>query len=618
MTQALPAQALSPQALPAPAAPVTAEAGRADRDGPGRAARSRSREALEGVLFHLMVAAAVIVCQVAATPARSLNADNTWHFRFARDVMSGTGLYWAAVDANRLFPDLLVSMAAYALPGGDAFTGWKVSFYVLSGLLLYLSLWLLSVPLYAAVRERRAFVVTAVAAFLALALVTPFWDRWLLDPGNHGTALPACFAALAALLWMNRTGRLDPGLILAFIVAAALSVAANRYLLIAFLAPLGAAVLLAWLVERVRARRAAPEARRPWLLLVLAAVVGIAALWGVFGWQMISDLGWHQLTVRGGIPPLPESEYLAWLDTRWNRLASGVAESVKLSWDVVIGLALLAAMILVAGLGLAGALRRGGLSAWEGNRLILVELAGLGAAASLLFLLVQADNAEPFQFRFIAVPVALALVALALGPARLARLVPGYAGAGAAALVLLGLTALTVVESAERQRDVVREEAYIQRGVGQLEARLRALGGSALGGSALGGSNGAPMRGFSEYWIANDVSVRSKVLQVETLEPDQGLKFRFFNNNAAHLCGGGFFYILHDDRKDEPRKAQMLAKLGPPVHSEVVDLARFPRVNLFIYESRVLQERVVDEAKEAAARLFPDFRCGPSPGAAVP
>lgn len=68
--------------------------------------------------FHLTCLAFLVAAQAPMIDTREMSADNTWHFRLARDILSGREIYWAGVDANRFFPDLLFSMAAVVLPFG--------------------------------------------------------------------------------------------------------------------------------------------------------------------------------------------------------------------------------------------------------------------------------------------------------------------------------------------------------------------------------------------------------------------------------------------------------------------------------------------------------------------
>lgn len=218
---------------------------------------------VRAIAFYAALVLALVAGQIIYTPARFLNPDNMWHFRFARDLATGRDIFWSAIDANRLFPDLVFSRVALALPGGGNFGTWIFWFYLLVVLSLSLSIYALSRGFHDSEPARRTFLVTMAGTISVFLLAFPFWDRWFLDPGNHGTALPVCFACLALLFTANRRKLLSPPAGLAFLLGAALVVGSNRYLLIVFVTPLFAALLLVWGPNvSGRARHALPVGSR--------------------------------------------------------------------------------------------------------------------------------------------------------------------------------------------------------------------------------------------------------------------------------------------------------------------------------------------------------------------
>ncbi|CAA9321970.1 MAG: hypothetical protein AVDCRST_MAG90-1055, partial [uncultured Microvirga sp.] len=72
----------------------------------------------ETLTVHATLLVFMLGALLVQVPTRGISADNSWHFRLARDILAGIPVYWSAVDANRLFPDLLYSIGAMLLPSG--------------------------------------------------------------------------------------------------------------------------------------------------------------------------------------------------------------------------------------------------------------------------------------------------------------------------------------------------------------------------------------------------------------------------------------------------------------------------------------------------------------------
>jgi hypothetical protein len=73
------------------------------------------------VAIHLWLMVVLCAAQLLSASSRMMVGDNNWHFRLARDIVERKPVWWAAVDGNRLFPDLLFSIVAVALPGGTVY-----------------------------------------------------------------------------------------------------------------------------------------------------------------------------------------------------------------------------------------------------------------------------------------------------------------------------------------------------------------------------------------------------------------------------------------------------------------------------------------------------------------
>lgn len=329
-------------------------------------------------------------------------------------------------------------------------------------------------------------------------------------------------------------------------------------------------------------------------MTVAAAVAGHGA------WLLLGSLSWHRLALEPTWFAFPDHNYLEWLGTRVDTLRTAILASMNETIDVVVGVGVLSATIPASAVLLARAIQRGPMSSSAENQLIFGMLAACSALSSLVFLVAAVDRSGAWQFRFIAVPTAFAVVFLSsLAVQPLQRLVVR----GRTALLgiaLLGLLALTAILSAHRQSFWVPEEKEFERALAELERMIAARAGSKAG----------PLRGFSEYWIANEITTKSKLLRVATLDPGKP-RFRFMLNNAEDLCEEGYFFILHNGVGDQPKRTELLAMLGQPTHTEMIDLVKYRRTTIYFYEPNVLMSRIVDEGRNAAARLFPTFGCGP-------
>src|SRR5262249_22074625 len=124
------------------------------------------------ILLSLVMSEALL----APTLANSLNADDTWHFKWASDILAGNPIFWSGVDANRIFPDLLFSLMAAVLPGGQSYDIWLIYFLGISGFSLGISLILLSRALYTESPERLLFFAWSCTTFVAVTTTLSFWS----------------------------------------------------------------------------------------------------------------------------------------------------------------------------------------------------------------------------------------------------------------------------------------------------------------------------------------------------------------------------------------------------------------------------------------------------------
>lgn len=555
-----------------------------------------------GLVLHVLVVAFIVATQILYTPARDLGPDNTWHYRLAHDIVTGVPVYWAGLDGNRLFPDLLFSIAAFVLSGRAQFEGWLPYFYVLFFLTTYLSLIALAATLYDEVIERRAFVLLAVAGFWAFELAAPFWPRWFFDPGNHGTGLPVAIACLALAFYMNRNRRFDWLAAVVFVLAASLLVGSNRFLFIAFLGPLLLA-LIGLLVAQTAARRVEqrnavltlpPRRRTPLPALVL--MTGVAIIGSYLAYRTLSTLSWHKATTFMGISFLDRDLSLEWAVEKLGREVDDFRGFfVTMNKQVAVGPALLFVTVIVSLVRLVSMVRRGSVQPLEGNRVALGLLAAGSAVLSIAFVVWGWDEKTEWRYRYLAMATAFAVVFLATLLVRPAVSLPrpGWVGAG----LLLALAALTVIPAtgdyargrAERQRKFTREIDEVKRWVA---ANTRAT----------------PLKGLGEYWVAMDITSRTD-LRIDLLNEEA--QARLYNSNAGALCFGGHSFILRKIGPDAPRRQDIVALLGEPQATKGMTIEGHEEVEILVYDPAIIQSRIVDEGRKEAPRLWPNFKCPP-------
>lgn len=549
----------------------------------------------EAWLFHVLMLGFILATRLVYTPIRRLSADNGWHFQFAQDVLAWRPIYWSAVDANRMFPDLLFGILAALMPGGADFQTWTYWFYAIVFIATYLSLIALATVLFDEIRERRAFLVVTVLALWLVVLATPFWGGWIFDPGNHGTGLPVCILCLALAIAMFRRGAVNWKRGMALVALASLVVASNRFLLVGFLCPMLAAVLLAGAAQAWTASRRATTPRPLWRepFLVLATVIAMAGLLGYLGWMAESTLSWHRLVQKAPLPPWPAS-IPTWFMERLQHESAEYAGASQRNWEIPYAIVFLAIVALFG--------------AWASRTLVAgtephsarVGRGFFGLAVTLcivfgaLFVTFIASEEGDWHYRFLTVPLALAVVFFAGLWARMPVLTVNPSMA--AMLGGLAVIGLTQIETLVKPHPIAVENAAFQKAVDDLVHRLSSH------------SSERPLKGISEYWLANDINLRTREIQFEVATHDT-MELRFYNNNAQRYCQGGQFFVLRDANRDEPRMSAILAKLGPPKSTETINMVAYPKVEILYYDPDHIEDRLLKEARQSAAARFPDFQC---------
>lgn len=579
-----------------------------DRQGQRRSSPTTRLAALAGpragtALFHIAAVLSLMAVQAVYAPARWINSDNNWHFRLAKEVLSPVPLFWSAVDGNRLFPDLLYSLAALVLPGGSDYRAWLLTYYLIYAGVLYLGLFGTSRSVFETEGSRRGFLFLSVAAVCCFLLAAPFWDNWLVIPGNHGGAFPVCLICFGLVLSLKDSATAARAA--AFILLAMLVIASNRALFVTIFAPLCLAILAVWSFAQVRPGSAGAGSG----LLRQGALAAGGCAAGLVGWWLAGHMGWHKLVAPVDVPELFSPDPLDWLATRARNLATALGASPKeIGWDVYLGLAVLLLPLPAAALLLLSGVR----SPADQNRLILATSGAVGALLSLALVLVTLNLTGAWQFRFLTTPTLLALVTLvSLATAAIPAIEHWPRTLVTAGLAVL--PALATGAAAGRQAVFVAEEKALGPALHHLEEALRAHAPS----------SDPVMRGLSEYWVANKVTARSRVVHVDNLRIGEP-RVLLFLNNAYHLCQEGHFFILIDIDNDDPKTSVMTQALDEPLATELVDLPWAWRVEgevklltkhikILFYDPAVIAERIVRPSREAAAKLFPDFPCPAKP-----
>jgi len=561
---------------------------------------------IETFAFHLTLLVFFVAAQVAQVPTRLVSSDNSWHYRLARDVLSGERIYWSAVDANRLFPDLVFSIAALLLPLGGDFSTWIYHYQAVHSLALYASLAALAACLSRNVGERRLFLLVAAPAMALFMIALPFWGFWLVVPGNHGAGLPVAFLCLAIVFSALRSDSVSGPGAAAFVLMVALVIASNRLLLGTFIMPLLLTLVVGFgLRWRERGTgQALPDRDGPvgagtGTYAVLIAMTCVAGVSGILTWRILGDLGWHKLVAPGGMPsPTPSVD---WLVQTLTKEASElqIASGTEAAWDVFIGLLLLVVAVAFGAVVLARALRAHGVTASQENQVMLAGFAALSALAAMAFTIIKTDDSGPWHYRYLAVSIGFAVAALSSMPLLLRRFRgPGWGFTGVAVVGLTGALVLIIVEAEQRPLPAHQREATYERSIADL---TRLIGRHA--------GEGAKLRGYAEYWLANDISTRSSVLQIGSFDSLSPV-FRFYNNNAAELCAEEHLFVLHSPKKNEPPMDRIVALLGEPASVEETRLAGHDTIAVLYYDPAILKTRVTRPARERAVDVFPSFKCG--------
>lgn len=548
----------------------------------------RSQSHAEPVMAHLWLIAALYAGQFLSASSRMMIADNNWHFRLARDIVERQPVWWAAVDGNRLFPDLPFSIVAAALPGGTVYSTWLIYYGAIYFVALYLSVLALAHALSLDRTDKYRFLLTFVVMATIYPAFLPYWGRWIFDPGNHGGGAPVAILCIALILGMINRDRLSFLSANVFLIAGSLLVGSNRYLLIAFIAPLVVAVL-ALLIKRAFHKERLSRAIAALPVLILMTGVG-----GYLCWRFFSTMSWHVMLWPGGFPVLPSSDYLGWVGGRFQKEVVELARAQPYDWDIRIGIVCLIGFVGYTVMVWARLLRRKTSPQLDAYAALAATASASGLAA-ILFLFFMVEDIGGWRYRYLAFPTLLGLVFVSL---TVSRALPWPRAKIIQPVILAGLVVVSAGLAYAHRLVGNMTEAVMQGQVDMVERMVSSR------------LKSPRYFGLAEYWIAADFSARSKRMRLGFLDP-LSMKARFIDNNANDFCLGQFSFVIHNDKYDQPPMADIIAKLGEPEHKETFHLWRHEnsQVSVLFYPSALLMDKIIRPAWEDAKHIFPSFTC---------
>jgi hypothetical protein len=300
--------------------------------GAGTGLRTLAAAGFAAVVAVLVAAALFLLgCTYVRCPS-AFNSDHLYCTAFCEDLRLGRPLAgWCLPGAPYLFPDMALMLPCQFLPGGlvSEFLGYL---FVLFACLLAAVAWLgRSVGL----SWRQAFAAAASGVLLLVAahLGQTYEGRGthLASPGSHLGIVPVGLALLALAVGLFRRGP-RPLAVVLFLTLGSLGAVSDKLLLVQFLAPLSAALVLLACCRVVTGRQVAG----------MLGLIGGVVLLDVAIRGLLASVGVHFLRVDsdfGGIKPGDGAALLG-------QVRDGVAGQTLLM--VLMHLYLLAGFLLMA------------------------------------------------------------------------------------------------------------------------------------------------------------------------------------------------------------------------------------------------------------------------------
>jgi hypothetical protein len=373
-----------------------------------------------------------------------------------------------------------------------------------------------------------------------------------------------------------------------FLIAASLLVGSNRYLLIAFDAPVLVAVL-ALVIKRALHKEGRSSGTIALPVLVLTTGVG-----GHLCWRFLSSMNWHVMLWRGRIPHFPSSDYLQWVSGRFQKEIVELTRAQLHDWDIRIGIVCLIGFVVYAAVIWARLIRRETSSPQQDAYATLAAATCASGLVSILFVFFMVDDTMGWHYRYLAFPILLGLVFVSLS---VSQALPWPRARTTQPVVLAGLLVASAGLAYAHRLVGNATEAVMQSQVDMVERMVGAR------------PNSSPYFGLAEYWVAADVSARSQKMRLGFLDATS-MKARFYNNNANDFCLGEFSFVIHNDSLDQPPMADIITKLGEPQHKESFYLWRHnSQMSVMFYPSTLLMNKIVRPAREDAKHIFSSFAC---------
>ena len=607
------------------------------------------------VLLSLVLSEALLASTL------SLNGDNTWHFKWASDILATKPIFWSGVDANRIFPDLLFGLIAAVLPGGQSYDTWVIYFCCISAVSLGVSLILLSRTLYKQSSQRLLFFGMSCAAFVAVTTTLAFWSFQIMAPGYHGGSLSMVIVVAALFLMNTQIERESHLLLFVFALVCSLLVMSNRYLVVCLIVPL--LISSSWATQDPRRR----------ILIVSATLLSSAA--GMEFLHLLNSSDFYRLVAPGKQPSL--HEYLSW--TWWNGRIPKELRELADAWrrnQIILGLVIMAAAMIW---GFWPVFRRPDKSPTLALQRTFRLTAAISAFSGILFVVVMVDDVSDWRYRYLTIPFCLAVItlsAIAIYPfnfkrrswlvaaflsvlsliiasvwlsndfwKRISNLLTDHDGITIHSwlssywvaneevsvrpffLSLIALSAIAVYPFSLKRRALlaavclsalslmmasvrVSLDTFGRTYEMQFRADLRQLS------RLLANHDGKTIHnGFANFWIANEVSVRSADIRILTgltwlNEPSYWL----YSNNAWELCSKrDFSFILVQEGRGQSNVDAIVNQIGPPSSQQGIQLGRFGPVQVLFYDAKLLDKVIIQPGRAAARNEFANFQCPSAP-----
>jgi hypothetical protein len=530
---------------------------------------------LDRIIPYTILVLALVFDQAMLAPTQPLIADDTWHYKWASDILAQKPIYWFGCDANRIFPDLLFSIVAGVMPDGQSFQFWLINYFTVSAFSLGISLIFLSYALYSDNSRRMAFVAICCTFFAIITTFIPFWSFGVTAPGIHGGSLSAVIVSIALFTFIANSERMHLIPVVILMAILALLVMSNRYLVVCVVLPLIMSAQL--VVDRANVRHG----------IILSIIISTAC--GLLLLHLLNFSYFYHLVAPGNQPSLADVLSLKWWIHRLPKEVIAYGRATARA-QVFLGLSVMLTAVMI--------------TFWQGRRLnslfsnreaAFKITSAISTILAILFIIVMVDDEGDWRYRYLIVPFFLSVFALSAMVVPLLR-----AGRTYLSYVLLSVACITSAGVALTFDTSTRAlEAKFQIELTQLSSVLAAHDGMGF------------HSGFGDYWTANDVNVRSANIRILAIGDQDA---HLYNTNGLELCETReFSFVILREDDEWPGVDTIIKNLGLPLSRQTIRLDGFEKALVLFYDPNVIDKLVVQPGKAAVRRVFPNFEC---PGAA--